>query len=377
MVMTSFERIEAAVRLEKPDRIPVVPIIDMFAARYAGITQHQMMCDIGLADWSLQKTADDLGRFDGFSLSYAGMAKTLDFMIPNPPKIPGINGVPDDAELMWVEEPVMQPEEYDDMRRMGGLLWSVKKMRETHPRLRRYSRLATEGLSVLASQLKIARSARAWRRRNVEPFVAANLVFTPMEWMSLMLRGFNDFLFDMFRHPEEIRKASNSLKRTLWTFGMMGVKVSGVKRVFIGCARTGPAVISKKQFEDLAWPELKETAEYFIRRGVTPVLHLDTDWTGFFPYLRELPARTCILNLDGSSDMYEARNVLGDRMCIMGDVPATLLKLGQPEEVHEYCRKLIKDFGSDGGFILSSGCSVPLDAKPENVSAMLRSVEGA
>jgi uroporphyrinogen-III decarboxylase len=60
--------------------------------------------------------------------------------------------------------------------------------------------------------------------------------------------------------------------------------------------------------------------------------------------------------------------------CIMGDVPAALLKLGEPEEVDEYCHRLITELGADGGFILSSGCTVPVDARPENVRAMFTSV---
>ncbi len=55
-----------------------------------------------------------------------------------------------------------------------------------------------------------------------------------------------------------------------------------------------------------------------------------------------------------------------------GDVPATLLKLGEPDEVDEYCRKIILDIGEGGGFILSSGCSIPVDAKPANVAAVSR-----
>jgi uroporphyrinogen-III decarboxylase len=33
--------------------------------------------------------------------------------------------------------------------------------------------------------------------------------------------------------------------------------------------------------------------------------------------------------------------------------------------------KLIQEVGEGGGFILSSGCSVPVDAKTENVKAMI------
>jgi uroporphyrinogen-III decarboxylase len=53
----------------------------------------------------------------------------------------------------------------------------------------------------------------------------------------------------------------------------------------------------------------------------------------------------------------------------------TAVRLGKPEEVDDYCRRLIREVGSDGGFILSSGCDVPIDAKPGNVKAMLESVQ--
>lgn len=374
MGMSAFERIEAATRLEKPDRVPVVPIIDMFAARYAGITQHEMFFDIHLADWAIQKTMDDLGRLDGFSLSYGGMGTLLDFIIPNPPRLPGRRGVPHDAEWMFVERSVMEPSEYEEIAGKGMLLYTLQKVRETHPGLRDPVALATQGARTLADQVRVGLSARRWRRRGVEPLVAGNLVFTPMEWFSMMLRGFNDFLLDMFRRPDEIRRAGQSMKRILWWIGMAGVRLSGVRRVFMGGARTSAAVISRKQFEELALPEWQEACEYFVRNGVTPLLHFDTDWTDFFPLLRELPRGKCILNLDGASDIFKAREVLGDHMCIMGDVPATLLKLGEPDEVDAYCERLIREVGADGGFILSSGCTVPFDAKPENVEAMLRSV---
>lgn len=37
---------------------------------------------------------------------------------------------------------------------------------------------------------------------------------------------------------------------------------------------------------------------------------------------------------------------------VEGDVPATLLSLGTPEQVETYCRKLIDYVGKGGGFIL-------------------------
>ncbi len=38
------------------------------------------------------------------------------------------------------------------------------------------------------------------------------------------------------------------------------------------------------------------------------------------------------------TDIRKAKEVLGDHMCIMGDVPPALLSSGTPEQVYEHCR---------------------------------------
>jgi uroporphyrinogen-III decarboxylase len=48
-----------------------------------------------------------------------------------------------------------------------------------------------------------------------------------------------------------------------------------------------------------------------------------------------------------------------------------MLSLGEKEEVETYCRELIAFMGHEGGFILGSGCEVPITAKPENVAALI------
>ena len=101
------------------------------------------------------------------------------------------------------------------------------------------------------------------------------------------------------------------------------------------------------------------------------ILHFDTDWTLNMPYLKDLPRGKCICELDSRTDIFKAKEILKGHMCIMGDVPATLLSLGTEDEVVNYCNKLHEIVGRDGGFILSTGCEFPIDAKFENVKAML------
>jgi uroporphyrinogen-III decarboxylase len=70
------------------------------------------------------------------------------------------------------------------------------------------------------------------------------------------------------------------------------------------------------------------------------------------------------------TDIRRAKEVLGDHMAIMGDVPATLLATGLPADVREYVRRLIADVGPRG-FLLAPGCDIPVNARPENVEALV------
>jgi uroporphyrinogen-III decarboxylase len=71
----------------------------------------------------------------------------------------------------------------------------------------------------------------------------------------------------------------------------------------------------------------------------------------------------------------KATEILGDHMCLMGDVPATMQCLGSREEVYGYSTRLIRELGPEG-FILQSGCDVSPNAKLENIRAMVSAATG-
>jgi uroporphyrinogen-III decarboxylase len=78
---------------------------------------------------------------------------------------------------------------------------------------------------------------------------------------------------------------------------------------------------------------------------------------------------------DGETDLFKAKDVLGDHTCLMGDVPATMQCLGSRDEVYEYSARLIRELGPEG-FILQSGCDIAPNAKLENIRAMVSAATG-
>jgi uroporphyrinogen-III decarboxylase len=101
-----------------------------------------------------------------------------------------------------------------------------------------------------------------------------------------------------------------------------------------------------------------------------PILHLDSNWDRELSRFRELPKARIIMALDGETDIFLAKEILGDHMCIMGDLPATMMAMEDADTVYEYSIRLKRKLRPEG-FILHSGCDIPDNAKLENVQAMV------
>lgn len=71
-------------------------------------------------------------------------------------------------------------------------------------------------------------------------------------------------------------------------------------------------------------------------------------------------------------DPYEMKRLHGDRLSFWGGVSTQqLLPYGTPEEVRVEVRRLIREVGRDGGYVLAPAHSIPGDAKPENIMALI------
>jgi uroporphyrinogen-III decarboxylase len=62
-------------------------------------------------------------------------------------------------------------------------------------------------------------------------------------------------------------------------------------------------------------------------------------------------------------------------MCFWGNVPASLLCTGTPQEVKDDVKELIDLFGDTGALMIDGNQGIPDEARPENVMAMREAVE--
>jgi uroporphyrinogen-III decarboxylase len=186
-----------------------------------------------------------------------------------------------------------------------------------------------------------------------------------------MARSFGPFLLDLYRRPDKVIAAMNVMQAE--AIESIAPQLKTTTKIFGNTAisRSAGSFISAEHFKKFVFPYVQELADLYISANLIMIFHLDQNWIKFLPYFRHLPEGRYILQLDGLTDMFEAKKIVGDRMCLMGDVPARLFKLGTAYQVEQYCRKLIDFVGKGSGFILSCGCDVPVDARFENVKIMV------
>jgi methylmalonyl-CoA mutase cobalamin-binding domain/chain len=186
-----------------------------------------------------------------------------------------------------------------------------------------------------------------------------------------LCRTLTDFTRDLYDVPDKVEAAMNAACDDLISNAIEVCRNNRKDVAFIVLERGSGFYYRLEVFERFEWPFLRRYVDAFVSEGITPWLHLDTDWGMNLPYFTQLPKKTCVCDLDGTTDIFRAKEILKGHMCISGDVPAGLLSVGRPDEVREYCRRLMDEVGEGGGFMLTTGCECPIDAKRENLLAMI------
>jgi len=379
--MNAEERINTVLAGGIPDRVPCIPLIYYFAARYGAAPGKAFLTDMRVYRRSVDRCFREVGPWDamyplpitmdspGFEITYVAALGMKPVVPSTASDGPAILQTPE-------HETLMTPEDYaavmrDDFpgRLVPLLRFMTKMIARNHgekPDLRLWLRRFLPAVRRLA--VRWAYEMARWRARGV-PFLISFSLEAPFDTFS-MARGLTGFALDLRRRSTEIREAALKLSKSMAFAAALCCRATRTDRFLLLLHRSSNDFISPRQFADCAYPSIRWMAEYLDRLGIRFLMHCDGKWDKNLEVMTDLP-RNCCFQFDGFTDMFRARKVLGDRFVLMGDVPSTLLAYGSPDEVTSYCRRLIDELGANGRFILSSGCEVPANARPENVRAMI------
>lgn len=134
------------------------------------------------------------------------------------------------------------------------------------------------------------------------------------------------------------------------------------------------SLISPRHFREFVTPYLKRMADHIHANGggLPAVLHIcGNSRPNWQPMLE---ADWDIWSIDSPVDIGAAKEAAGHRVCLVGNVSTTTLLKGTREQVEQEAKEVCaKAMGSGCGFILGSGCEIPLETPPENIDALIDS----
>jgi len=359
-----LNRLKKAIALERPDRTPIM-LAGPFFFKY-GDPNAQLVDLVRRRDWAddmVVKGYEKLRAVDAGGPILRGRVDAAGVNWLSKTNIPG-RELPDDDMWQIDEVGLMTEEDYATILNIGWKKFLrdflVSRLGYTPEQVEPDPELANK----LDSRFKLAGLV------SLIDGIAGGMPYDAL----CAGRGMAKFTRDLYQKPDKVKAVMDVMVAEMVEDE---VKYLRERRPFctvvVPCVRANAGFLSRKMFERFGWPLFKTFTDIAIAEGANVLFHMDSKWDDFLDYFTDFPKGRCIFDPDSTTNIYKIREVLGSTMCITGDVSPAMLTVGTPDEVYEYSRRLIEEIGPSG-FILSSGCSVPYNAKPENVEALVAAV---
>ncbi|MEE8413117.1 MAG: uroporphyrinogen decarboxylase family protein, partial [Dehalococcoidales bacterium] len=396
------KRVRDAIELRESDRVPVSLRMTYFPAHYTGINTATAYYEPKVWREAVIKTILDFAPDVYQCSSGTSSGAVMDILDPTQTRWPG-GPLPPNVSHQAIDVVCMTEDEYDiflsdptgfNLRYALPRAYGALAPLATLPSLA--DRAITGMTPIFTRQefrtlakalLKAGEEQEKWRQTagNLENDMT-ELGFppnshqggaggAPFDSISDFYRGMKGAMLDMFRCPDKLLAACDKILQDRLQRAVPADprRRGNPKRLFLALHRGAEGFMSKKQFEKFYWPGLKAAMLRSIELGYIPMPFCEGGYGDRLEYFLELPKGKVVAHFD-LTDMIKAKEVLKDHTCIMGNVPSTLLQVGTPQDVEEYCKNLIKVCGKGGGFILTNGSSTDT-ARPENVKAMVDSTQ--
>jgi hypothetical protein len=404
------KRIDDAMNLRKPDRVPVVPLgFHFFPTRARGVSNKDAMYTM---DRTLDIWKETVTEYDWDGAPWPGgfyAAQPLEILGIKQLKWPG-RDLPDDQPFQWVEGEYMLQDEYDEALadpngyavrkiwpRISSMLSSVSAMTQMAPPPPLLFLSASPVIQAFLGEMLSAPPVMDLLKKALDlgevharlkqritnyavdvmqlgyPIVMGSVAVTAFDWISDSFRGMKGSMVDMYRVPDKLLSMIEMFLPLTISSCLAMARESEAKGVVIPLHRGAAGFMNDKQFAKFYWPGFKALINGIVDAGLTPIPFFEGDYTPRLEYLQELPAKKVMAHFD-IVDRRKAKELLGDRMVFWGNVPASLMCTGTPQQIKDDVKELIDIFGDNGGLIIDTSMAIPDESRPENVRALTEAV---
>jgi uroporphyrinogen-III decarboxylase len=394
-------RIYDAVALEPVDRVPIMFHTNFWFAKYSDIPVRRFLYEYDLLSDVTKKIVAELNP-DAVVPPHAvaSIGGIMDLLGYRQLEWPG-HGAADNVSYQYRDREWMTAEEYDEyidepswyyftkfMPRIADAYAHLAKIPKfagwQHTRMVTGARFFGDP-EVSAGFARLAEAGREalkmWGKAFAFVDELAALGFSaaafttcpaPFDFFADTLRGTKGIMLDLRRRPDKLLAAMDRAIPLILRV-TIPAKIPACRMVFMPLHWPVDGFMSPDQFRRFYWEPLRKVLMALIDAGLVPLVYWEGVCNSRIEIISDIPKGSCIYWFEGS-DIFRAKEVLGDHVCLRGNVPASMLNEGTPDQITEYCKKLINVVGKNNGFMLDGAIGIPDEAPLENVKAMFNAV---
>ncbi|HEX8984316.1 MAG TPA: uroporphyrinogen decarboxylase family protein [Bryobacteraceae bacterium] len=328
--MTGRERILAMMDGRLPDRLGLMPITMMFAARQIGACYRAYATDFRVLAEAQVRTAETFG-FDYVSA------------ISDPAREAADLG----AAVEWFDD---QPPAIIESRALIAEKAALAKLRAPDPLGGGRMHDRVQGVALLRE--------RAGKDLLVEGWVEGPCA------MAADLRGINTLMLDFYDDPDFVRDLFEFSIGMELEFARAQVQAGAD---LIGVGDAAASLVGPALYNEFVWPYERKLMDGLHALGTRIRLHICGNTRRILGGMGRLEAD--IVDLDWMAPLGDARRAMGAAQVLAGNLdPVAVIRNGTPEAVTAAVAACHAAAGP--GYIVAAGCEVVRDTPVENLRAL-------
>lgn len=398
------QRILDAVELREPDRLPTILFSHFWVGKYSGMTCRETMYEYDRLKAAMIKAVLDLEP-DSYYPGQVIMAfgPTMDILDYQQLEWPGNKGLSEDVPFQYLDREYMTAGEYDEylldptgfmlhkyLPRVANAFKPMESLPQypsvlhtrilqsvmayANPEVREMFQTLIKAGEEMQKMLESTASMVAELKELGFPLGNHATSHAPFDVASDYLRGSKGAMLDMFRNKEKLDAILERIVEIIPANAIATADRNQGKHIFFPLHWGLDGFMSPDQFKTYYWPPLRKVMMTMIDNGYIPQVLWEGDCTSRLDVIRDLPPGKAVYMFE-RTDMKKAKEILGDTICIRGNVPVSTLITGTVQDTIDEVKRLFEECGDGGGFILDAGVGIPDEAKHENVIAMFETAK--
>jgi MtaA/CmuA family methyltransferase len=201
-------------------------------------------------------------------------------------------------------------------------------------------------------------------------YIQANVDCGPFS-LAAVLRGAEPFLLDLVTEDEkDLQELLDFCSEVVIAYGQAMIS-TGVHGIQYGDSTA--SLISPEHYQRFALPYQQKSVAALAGKNCDIWIHICGNTEHLLHFLRPLNIQG--FEVDAKVDMVRARELLGERIAIKGNLDTTFLLQRSPEDVYKATQAILRSGHFKTGIVMSPGCGVPRMTSLENLQAMAKACE--